>query len=338
MEQTKNMTNSHLHDLLSRYLSKTIRQDEWEELKRLVPATDDATLLSLLEQLWDEFDYRRGSLPDKRELDAIRNRIQKATGVRNVKSIVYRVLKVAAMLLIPLLLSISVYLYQDREQMNDLGMNEVVVHVAKGQKAMVTLPDGSTAYLNSESALRYRQNYGYENRNVHLEGEAFFEVKKDSTKKFTVNTEYLNVDVLGTSFNVYAYETENRIEMALVSGTVKVETHTTPAKTVYAKPNDKVVYNKTTGELQLKKTNTRFDTAWTRGELIFRSEPFHSVVSKIEHRFGVKIHVEGNDLDDDRFTGYFDSDRITDILENLKIHYKFNYKTKGDDIWIYTAN
>jgi ferric-dicitrate binding protein FerR (iron transport regulator) len=337
MEQTK-MTNSHLYDLLSRYLSKTIRANEWEELKRLVPATDDATLLSLLEQLWDKFDCRRDSLPDKRELDAIRNGIQKAIGVRNVKSIVYRVLKVAAMLLIPLLLGVSVYLYQDRKQMSEVGMNEVVVHVAKGQKAMVTLPDGSTAYLNSESALRYRQNYGYENRKVHLEGEAFFEVKKDSTRKFTVHTEYLNMEVLGTSFNVYAYETEDRIEMALVSGAVKVETHVTPAKAIYAKPNEKVVYDKTTGQLRLKKTNTRFDTAWTRGELIFRSEPFCSVVSKIEHRFGVKIHVEGNELDDDRFTGYFDSDRITDMLDYLKIHYKFNYKIKGDDIWIYTAN
>jgi ferric-dicitrate binding protein FerR (iron transport regulator) len=333
------MNDSRTYYLLSRYVSNTIRREEWEELKRIVAAIDDRTLLFMLERLWDESGNRHDALPARQELDTIIAGIRKTYRLQSLKIVLSRTLKIAGIFLILLLLGISAYLYRDRQQMTILGRNEVIVSAAKGQKAMVTLPDGSTAYLNSESSLRYQQNYGYENRKVRLEGEAFFEVKKDSANVFTVCTEYLDIDVLGTCFNVYAYETENIVEMTLVSGDVKIGTHATPSRTIYVKPNEKAVYDKASGKLHLERTNIRFNTAWTRGELAFRSERIATVLSRVERRYGVKIHIEGNGLnDDDRFTGCFDSDQIADVIEILATHYGFRYKIKGEEVRIYTAN
>ena len=325
-------------DLLSRYLSKTIRADEWTELKRFVDTTSDEALLSVLEQLWNEKEYKYNDFPEQEILDSIFTAAGKSNRRRSLKPVLHRLMKIAAIFLIPILLGITVYLYQDRQQMMVLGQNEVIINTTKGQKTLITLPDGTTAYLNSESSLRYRQNYGYENRKVNLEGEAFFEVKSDSVKKFIVSTAYINIEVLGTNFNVYAYETGDCIEMTLVSGLVKVVTQAEPIQMVFARPNEKVFYDKQTGNLHLKKTNVRRDTAWMRGELIFRSEPFKSVLSQIECRYGVTIHVDGKLPEADRFTGYFESDRIEDVMTILKMHYSFNYKIIGDNIWIYANN
>jgi ferric-dicitrate binding protein FerR (iron transport regulator) len=330
------MTDIRTYDLFSRYASKTIRPDEWKELKILLAEADDDKLLLLMEQLWEKSGQEQNQLPAKKELDRIFTGIRKTIRRQPISTMLYRTLRVAGIFLICLLTGISVYLYHDRGQMEDMGRNEVVLTVVKGQKATITLPDGSIVHLNSESSLRYLQNYGYAERKVNLDGEAFFEVKRDTVKKFTVRTEYLNVEVLGTSFNVYAYEKENTVEMTLVSGYVKIETQTTPSHTIYVKPYEKAVYDKTTGKLHLVATDTHFDTAWMRGALVFRSEPIANVMSKIERRYGVYIHIEGEWPERDLFTGYFDSEHITDIMKILKTHYKFNYKIKGKDIWIST--
>lgn len=313
-----------------------MQQYELEELQNLVNATDDTALSCMLEQLWRETDYRADGVGlYKKELVPVFSGIRNATKKTDLRLQLNRLLKIASLLLIPVLFALSVYLYHDRKQLSLMGLNEVVVDVAKGQKATVTLPDGSTAFLNSESTLRYHQNYGLQERQVSLQGEAFFNVRKDSTKTFTVFTECLTIEVLGTSFNVYAYETEEVIEMALVSGHVKIETHAKPSKTIFVHPNEKMLYDKISGKLHLEKTNTHFDTAWMRGELAFRSEPIQNVFTKIERKYGVRIHLEAGDFKDDQFTGYIDSDQILDVMKNLQKHYTFSYKIKGEDIWIF---
>lgn len=325
---------------MSRYLSETLRADEWEALKSRVAVTDDPTLLFMLECLWDEFECKQvGELPDIRESAAMTAEVQKTVRRQKLRLLRLKLLKIAAILLIPFLLGISAYLYQDRRQMAAVGRNEVTVKVAKGQKATVTLPDGSTACLNAESALRYRQNYGYEDRKVCLEGEAYFEVKNNPSKKFTVHTECLDIEVSGTCFNVYAYETENKVEMTLVSGQVKVEAPLAAAssrQSLEVRSNEKVIYDKTSGELRIEKADTHFCTAWMRGELVFRSECITTVLLKIERRYGVKFHIEGAELNKDRFTGYFGNEPIGDVMKILVTHYGFTYRIEGEDVWIYT--
>ena len=339
------MEQKRIHKLMSGYVSKTIKSSELEELKALLEETDDEQLSEMIGLLWEKNEYSLENAPSEKVLGRIYGNISKKTNtdVRenvnragSLRKILRYTLRIAGVLLFAFLLGVSGYLYKDREYRINLGEKDVIVNVARGQKVMFILPDSSVVHLNSESSLRYRQDFGYKDRMVSLMGEGFFEIRKDASKKFVVNTEYLNAEVLGTVFNFYAYESEEIIELALLSGGVRVETKTLPVKEVQLKPDEKVIYNKKTGTLKHEKANIRFDTAWTRDELVFRSEPLKNVLHEIERRYGVYIQVEGDAIrTDDRFTGFFAYKDVRDVMEELKTHYMFKYKINGDQIIIY---
>lgn len=325
-----------IKQLLSRFLSKEINSEEWELLKNLLNETDDYSLLMQLEKIWETYTLNEKNTPNEEDINHIFSHIRKRTQKGKPKLWMRNFMRIAGIFIIAILTGITLYLYQDRELRTQIGLSEVVIKVACGEKAFITLPDSSTVYLNSGSTLSYQQNYGYADRKVKFSGEGFFNVQK-ATKPFAVNTQYLNIEVLGTSFNVYAYEDENTIEMTLVQGLVKIQTNSTPIKEVLVKPEQKAIYDKSSGELALYRTNTKFETAWLRGELVFRSHPIEDVLSKIERRFGVKIHVEGDGLEGDRFTGYFDKDLIG-TLDDLKKIYEFRYKIRNEDVYIFAEN
>jgi Fe2+-dicitrate sensor, membrane component len=330
------MKKKNTFKLLSRYASKTIKPSEWDEFRSLIEVTNDDELSDAMNLLWENTGYSQENTPSKEILGKIYNNVLKETKNKDSGRKIFRyAIRVAAVVLIAILTGISGYLYQDREYRINLGGKDVIVNVARGQKVMLTLPDSSVVYLNSESSLRYRQDFGYKDRTVSFMGEAMFEVRKDISKKFVVSTEYLNAEVLGTSFNFYAYESEDEVELALISGGVRVETKTQPVREARVKPDEKVIYNKKTGSLKLEKANIRFDTAWTRDELVFRSKPLKDVLHEIERRYGVNINVEGEALGDDRFTGYFAYKDVRDVLEELKMHYMIKYKISGDQILIF---
>lgn len=210
-----------------------------------------------------------------------------------------------------------------------------MVEAQNGHRAAVILPDGSKVNLNSGSYISYQQSFGKKAREVKLSGEAFFEVTKDPKKKFIVHTEYINIEVLGTTFNVYAYERENTVEMVLLTGKVKINTNKAPYQSYYVKPNEKISLDKQSGSLKIKKTDARFETAWLRDEMVFRSERLETVFDKLERKYGVTIQYDNLKQDNDRFTGSFNNEEITGILDILKIHYHFSYKVQGNKIKIY---
>lgn len=345
-----------LYQLLSRYLSKSIQPSEWDELVVLLENSDDANVSDVLERLWEEEAYMQTNRSFERELEEILANIRAhadaavsidpssddaiaPTPKRFVRNNPLRVVfRIAGILLIIISVGLGGYFYKDREFMAYLRQKEMVVHAAGGQRIIVTLPDSSVVHLNSASSLSYKQDFGYKDRNVRLEGEAFFEIRTDEAKKFTVQTEHLQAEVLGTCFNFYAYENENVVELALVEGSVSIETKRQPFKQIRLKPEEKVVYDKKTGSLKLEKANISFDTAWMRGELVFRSELIEDVLYKIERRYGVTITVLGEGLQSDRFTGYFGSHEIRDVMDELKTHYNFTYKVEGEQIWINTGD
>lgn len=152
-----------------------------------------------------------------------------------------------------------------------------------------------------------------------------------------MRTSLLDVEVLGTVFNVYAYECEDIVEMTLLSGRIKVMTHTDPVQTVYLKPNEKIRYNKGTGDMEVVSTNNRFETAWLAGGLVFRSVELQQVLRQLERKYGVAIHWEDPDILQDKFTGVFYSDRVTDVLKILREHYAFSYQIRGEEVFITTT-
>jgi len=144
--------------------------------------------------------------------------------------------------------------------------------------------------------------------------------------------EYMDVTVLGTKFNLYAYEDKNIVEMALVEGRVNVSTTFPPYQTVCIKPKEKVIYNKHNNKLNIEKTTTKMETAWLSKELAFREEKLENVFRCLSRKFGVKFSVDSLVSINDLYTGAFDDENVESILKVLKIHYGFNYTIEDGNI------
>jgi ferric-dicitrate binding protein FerR (iron transport regulator) len=326
------MTTNKLYSLLNRYITGNISKEELEILKILVGITDEEMLGEQLNQLWMEFEMQ------EKPLETNIMEIYKSIEQAHKPQIAYRksgwFLRIAAVSLILLLSGLSTYLYITRENGFIPHSRHMVVQTERGQQATIFLPDSSKVRLNVESSLYYKQNYGHSNRQVNLSGEAFFEIVKDEQKPFIVQTEYLAIKVLGTSFNVYSYNYEESIEMALISGKIKITPHSQPENITYLRPDEKLFYNKHTGKIKVEKADNRFETAWLRGALVFRSIPVKDVLKKIERKYGVTIHLNIPTVENDKFTGSIESDYITEVMQILQTHYSFRYKIEGDNIYI----
>ena len=188
--------------------------------------------------------------------------------------------------------------------------------------------------MNINSTLTYQQDFGRTDRRVALSGEGYFKVHRDKSKRFVVHTDVMDVTVLGTTFNVYAYEDNDFYEMALIEGRVCVNATASPDQMLYANPNEKIIYNKRTRKLSLEKTSTKAETAWIGEELVFRHEPLREVFRCLERRFGVTFSVNDTTFRNDAYTGVFREKNVEDVLDILRQHYGFEYKRAGDEISI----
>ena len=323
---------SDINKKFRKYISNQIEPEEFNILKKYINAHSDEELMPMFQTYWEELgDESIFLTPHEEQLLA---KIGEHTQPRIAVNWVRKGLQIAAMVTIILLTGLSVVLYTSNKEMAMLAEQSVSVKTGEDERLSITLPDGTFVKLNSESELNYKQSFGLKNRVVSLTGEGYFDVKKDSNKEFIVKTKHLDILVTGTCFNVFAYENKDFVEMALVKGNVTISTHKPPCQTVEVHANQKVVYNKQTGNLEVQNTTNQLETAWTSKALVFRSEPLKMVLAKIERKYGVTFEVTEGVLLNDRYTGVFDKEKIEEILLILQEHYRFTYQLKENKITI----
>lgn len=236
--------------------------------------------------------------------------------------------RVAAVLLIPLLIAYCVSYFsptkEQRAQMIEIKTNP-------GMLTSVVLPDSSVVILNSESSLVYPSSFNGETRNVTLKGEAYFCVAKDQNKRFIVNAPgNTQIRVYGTSFNVEAYPEEGVVNATLVCG--KVSFVSGGRQEVIMKPGQKAKYNISNGSVTLGKTFVDGDIAWKDGKLIFRDTPFDEVLKSLSKRYNVDFVIKRDKLHEYSFTGVFEHQRLSRILEYFRIssNIKFRYMNESN--------
>ena len=186
---------------------------------------------------------------------------------------------------------------------------------------IVDLPDGTKVYLNSESSLTYPSFFSKDKRDVKLTGEAFFEVQKDPEHRFIVSgPHHTQIEVLGTSFNVEAFERDSFISTTLVEGKVRFayQKNRQPA-TVDMKPGQKLMYDTTSSQVKLIQTSGETETAWKDGKIIFQATPLPEALRMLEKRFNVTFVLSNNRLRGEAFNGSFTNQRLERILEIFKI-------------------
>lgn len=203
------------------------------------------------------------------------------------------------------------------------------VWVPPGQRAQVTLEDGSTVWLNSRSTLTYPTAFTADKRIVKLNGEGFFEVQKNKKLPFIVETDKYNIEVLGTSFNVLAYKNHDIFETSLLSGSILISSSETNPQKVILKPNQKVY--ETAGQLQTTQIDNPDHFRWREGLICLDDERFEDLIKKFSLYFDIKITIDNSDFLNYRCTGKFrHSDGVDYALKVLQTEMKFNYTRNNE--------
>jgi ferric-dicitrate binding protein FerR (iron transport regulator) len=230
------------------------------------------------------------------------------------------------------------------------------IEVPYGGRSNLFLPDGSTVWLNAGSKLRYNRQFGTKDRQVFLEGEAFFDVKKNN-QRFIVHTSDLDIHVLGTTFNVKSYPDEDRIETTLIEGTIRIERES-EGKPVFLKPKEKLTYQKSTRQTAIQKTqeeaqkakseydgevpekakpriqifenvNTEESISWKEGDLLFNKEPLESLVKKLSRKYDIRFEFVDEELKNYSYSGTLRDFPLEQVLKALELTSPIKYSIEG---------
>jgi len=242
-----------------------------------------------------------------------------------------RLLRVAAVLL-PLFLLAGGYLFYD-DSFVDSSLLRVTV--SYGDRQEVVLPDGTKVWVNAGSTLQYPEAFAANNRTVKLSGEAYFDVKRDESKPFIVETRKLSVKVLGTEFNVSAYPDDEQIITTLNSGKVAIETE--QEEPFYLEPDQQLAFDKKTQKVSIQPVTASDFSEWKSGNLLFENVTLNQFIKTLERHYDLTIKVNKSLRSrPDRYTAKFmNSESLEQILNVLGEITNIRYEIKGDKIWLY---
>lgn len=231
--------------------------------------------------------------------------------------------RVAAILILPLLLSFLVYFYfQSKPSINAFSYAEI--QCPMGVRTKFQLPDGSTGYLNSGSRLKYPVQFNGE-RKVELVGEAFFDVARNAEIPFHVNTRNLDIKVLGTTFNVIANEDEQTEEIVLQTGKVDVSSRGGKQLAILS-PNEQLILDIEKRTLAKNDVEASQYTSWKEGQLVFRNENMKQVAIRLSRWYNVEVVIDDRLLDDYTFHATFIDEPLEEVLKLLSITTPLSYK------------
>lgn len=203
------------------------------------------------------------------------------------------------------------------------------IETLKGQRATVTLPDGTIVYLNAGSSLRFPEKF-QNTRRVELSGEAFFEVVKMPGKPFIIIGENTETQVLGTSFNLV--DRAGARNLTVMTGKVAYQNTKTHQK-IYVVPNEHIQINKDGG---FEKTTVYAQkyAAWKDGKIIFDNNTLVEIAATLENWYGVKIKISAKHLAGEAYTGQFNKPELGDVLRTIGFALKFKYTYSGNNVEI----
>jgi transmembrane sensor len=323
---------------IERYIRGVADENEKAQVESLLlNGEENYTLRIMLEKDWDEI-LRDSSLSDtnlSHLLDRIHHIIRKKEQQRK-KTLFHRFtrvyMKAAALLLIPLLIAgVIGYIYLDKQslstsyQPDSKTIDQLVktsIIAPLGARVSFNLPDGTNGMLNSGSRLTYSLPFN-NNRQVILEGEAWFEVNRDKEYPFEISTGNSTVKVLGTSFNMSAYTVENYVEVVLQHGKVEFQDNTGDEMvTMY--PSERLVFEN--GNISKSVADPAKYNAWTEGKLVFRGDPMTEVCRRIERWYNVKVELNDKELEKYSFRATFEDEKLEEVLRLLSMTSPISYQ------------
>ncbi|MEL7585913.1 MAG: FecR domain-containing protein [Prolixibacteraceae bacterium] len=240
--------------------------------------------------------------------------------------------RVAAILILPLFLA-TLYFYVQWQKIDSQQDVYAEIYCPPGTRSRFNLPDGSAGWLNSDSHLKYPVRFTG-NRQVELSGEAFFDVAENKHSPFTVKAEGINVEALGTEFNVMAYPDCSRIEVSLEEGSVKVSRPETDLNEILI-PDQRLVFSKTANKVTVHSGDNNYFTSWKDGYLVFRNVPLGEVAMRLSRWYNSEITVADDTLKNMPYRATFRNESLERVLSLLSMSANISYsitelKTNND--------
>lgn len=296
--------------LLKKYLSGISTPEEERKLYRLLlQDTDTGQYREVSYQLWLKFGDV--ALPRERS-EKMYAHIEAVTGVHQGRRI--NIWRYAAAASVIILISAVLFLLY-------FGDDTIHISTAYAEKQEVTLPDGSTILLNANSAITYQDDWAENGiREVWLDGEAYFKVSKlrnpeDDPVKFVVHAQDLEIQVLGTEFNVQSLEKE--VQIVLTEGKVRLSNQASDLQ-LDMKPGQLVAYSAKKQQVVQKEVSTQQYTAWKDGRYIFDDLSLQEIASLISRNYGKEVVFEEKTLADKRMSATIPSTDLEVVLAIIK--------------------
>jgi ferric-dicitrate binding protein FerR (iron transport regulator) len=209
---------------------------------------------------------------------------------------------------------------------------DYVVSADNGQRASVVLPDGTKVWLNSHTKLNYKSDYGVKERSVSLSGEAYFEVSKDTLRRFLVNAGDMEVEALGTAFNVKAYEEDDEVVTTLFEGSVRT---VVGKEFVILSPDESAVFNKSSHILSVNHpTNASYARLWRTNELAFSGESLEEIAVLLNRMYNVEVRFLSNKIKGYSFSGVIRNNSLDNVFEIISLTAPITYVSVGDTIYL----
>lgn len=216
--------------------------------------------------------------------------------------------------------AIAVGLFSFQNLVNHETENYREIKTSYGEKYIVALPDGSRVWLNACSKLTYPEQFKKKTREVHIDGEGFFEISKNPDAPFIVNTNQMQIEVLGTSFNVHDYSGDKKASVSLETGKIKLKLPDNPEYGINLSPGKAAIHN--AGEPDCKiinNDNYTYSSAWRDDRLNFYNTSIEEVIKTLERKYDISVSIADPDIETYSYTFCSRQESLNDILNRMKL-------------------
>ena len=312
--------------LFRKYLSNSATADEMKELDEWIASNED-----FHDWLENQVDNSSAEMDAEKQADILAKIHEKIAVQSKQKFVLPGWAKTVAAVALIVLMAVSAAIYFRSNQPNMIQYAEI--GALRGQKASVTLPDGTKITLNSESTLKYSTNYNQSDRAVELVGEAYFEVAKNKKIPFVVKAGKLEIEAKGTAFNIKAYPTDNSISTTLTEGKIEVKT---PVDVLNMIPNERMEYNNADQTFRkLTLTDAEGSIGWLNDELSFENATLAEVVANFSRIYNIDIQFASESIKEQRFTGKINNNSLLSVLRIISLTSPIRFEQKDSVVILY---
>ncbi|MDR0748184.1 MAG: FecR family protein [Tannerellaceae bacterium] len=315
----RNISVEDKETLFSRIMQSPADKDRYEKAAKL-----NALLHLSVFESHKQDDYRllKEKIANPPDKQSGRNKTRRIPLFRRIAT---------AVILVVLSSAGSVYLH-DKYTHQEEQLRWIETSTPLGGQTRLLLPDGSVAWVNAKSELKYSSRFGTANRNLYLDGGAYFEVNKHKELPFSVRTGDMEVIATGTTFNICSYSEDNKSEVVLLEGGVDI---IISDKRYSLVPDEKMIYDKTSASATIEQTDTQMVARWIKGKLSFYQASIPEIYRMLERHFNVRIQIDDDELKNEYFLGSINLGmNLSEILRCLDVDKKYKIEVRNDVIVI----